>query len=254
MRRSLPYILLFALLTFPMQLLCIPKEVNVLMDSAKSAYDREAYQKALTLYQKVAKDYRAPSLYHNLGNAALKAEKLGKAVLYYQKGQKLAPWDPDIQHNLSIAQSRTRDEFQNDPSQTLWGAFKDFLVVAPIGGWWGWSLTFSFLTFASFLLIALGPEKVRSLALGSAILGLFLTLLFYGGYKGKERILGSKDRAVIQAPSVQVRSAPKTSSSTAFVLHEGTTVDVREDQEEWTEIRTPDEQIGWIRTKDLTRF
>ncbi len=234
--------------------IAIPDHILTDLDRARKAYDREEYEKALELYQKVEEDHRSPSLYYNMGNAALRTEALGKAILYYQKARKRAPWDPDIQNNLELALDRTRDEFDREPVRGIGGAFKDLLVAAPIGGWWVLSMICSCLCGLSFFLIASYPVGKRLGAWTIMILFLFLTGLFFAADRIKHRILEQKNSAVIMTPSARVKSSPKMGTSTAFVLHEGTCVELRKKNGEWSEIRTPDQQVGWVRSDRIALY
>ncbi|MFB6258988.1 MAG: tetratricopeptide repeat protein [Flavobacteriales bacterium] len=230
------------------------KDPEPLLDSAAKAYDNEKYERSLELYRKVARSYRSPSLYYNMGNAAFRAGDLGHAILYYRKAEKKAPWDEDIQHALSIAKEKTRDDFKSKAGKGLNAAFKDFLVASPLGDWWVWSMASSSLAGATLILLTFIPRNRRSIAWSFLSLFLFITLIFYGADMGKRAIMGHKQNGVIIAPSAQVLSEPRANASIAFVLHEGTTLKVLEKKERRVEIKTPDDQVGWISKKEISLF
>ena len=48
-------------------------------------------------------------LYYNLGNAFLKNEQLGEALLWYERALRLLPNDPDLRFNYDYARSLTQD-------------------------------------------------------------------------------------------------------------------------------------------------
>jgi hypothetical protein len=80
---------------------------------------------------------------------------------------------------------------------------------------------------------------------GSAILGVFL--LVVGIWLGA-RIYGERviHLGVITAGTVEVRNGPGRDYSTAFVLHEGTTVQIVSRQKEWLEIGAFGRMKGWL--------
>ena len=61
-----------------------------------------------------------------------------------------------------------------------------------------------------------------------------------------------KDRpAVIFAESSDVRNEPTLQGETVFILHEGTKVQVLDQDDEWLRIRLVDGKDGWILRDDL---
>lgn len=237
--------ILSLLFFFPIASFAQGSEVQQHLDSARSAYDQGNYRTAKELYEKVTETHISPSLHYNIGNAAFRSGDLGEAILHYRRARKRAPWDPDIAKNLEIAVQETRDDFENESTPGISGGFKDLLVAAPLGDWWTLSLILSILCGSSFFLIGRNG-KGRSFGMAIAILFLLLTLLAYGADIGKERILASERNAVVLTPSIEVRNSPKSGASTAFVLHEGTSVKIRSMDDGWVRIGTPDEQVGWV--------
>ncbi|MFV0398385.1 MAG: SH3 domain-containing protein, partial [Bacteroidales bacterium] len=52
--------------------------------------------------------------------------------------------------------------------------------------------------------------------------------------------------AVIFAPSVAIKSTPDQNGTDLFILHEGTTVEIKSKLGSWTEIELADGNVGWI--------
>ena len=57
--------------------------------------------------------------------------------------------------------------------------------------------------------------------------------------------------AVVFAPNVTATSAPNEKSTSLFVLHEGTKVQVIEEKENWVRIKISDGNIGWLESSKL---
>ncbi len=228
---------------------------RAMMDSARSAYDAGNYSEALEHYRKLAKQYHSPSLYYNMGNAALRAGELGKAVRYYRIAEKRAPWDPDIQNNLRIASEKTRDDFEGELKESgILSAIENFVVERPLGKWWDLAFIASLLSGAMLVLIAFRKARSHGPEWIVFFLFLFLSGIFFSADLWRAKILENEKGAVILKPSVKIRSEPSQEASTAFVLHEGTTVELRDRKDGWTEIRTPDDQVGWIRNENAGTF
>jgi SH3-like domain-containing protein len=57
--------------------------------------------------------------------------------------------------------------------------------------------------------------------------------------------------ALIQVPSVTVKSSPDDSGTDIFQLHEGTKVTIVDQLGEWREIRIVDGNQGWLKISEL---
>ena len=55
---------------------------------ADSAYMKENYQEAASLYEKVLEEGYSPEIYYNLGNCYYRLEKIGPSVLNYERAFK----------------------------------------------------------------------------------------------------------------------------------------------------------------------
>ena len=80
---------------------------NLNLELAQAAYRVEAYDDAVDYYQAVVKDLKNPiqqsGIYHNIGNAYLKAGKVEDAIQYYKTSIKLNGTDLETKSNLSKA-------------------------------------------------------------------------------------------------------------------------------------------------------
>ncbi len=77
---------------------------------ADSAYNAENYRLAIDLYQKsLAEEGRSSDLYYNLGNAYYRSDKLGMAVVCYERSLRLDPTNDDARSNLEFVRSRIMD-------------------------------------------------------------------------------------------------------------------------------------------------
>ena len=75
---------------------------------ANFAYKEGEYAKAILVYEEVLQDgLESGSLYYNLGNSYFKDEKLGKAILNYERAKLFMPRDGDLVSNYQYARSLT---------------------------------------------------------------------------------------------------------------------------------------------------
>ena len=64
--------------------------------------------------------------------------------------------------------------------------------------------------------------------------------------------LTQRNKAIIVAPSITVRSTPSESGTSLFVLHEGCKVEIKDNtMREWKEITLEDGKVGWVPASDI---
>ena len=216
--------------------------------TGNAAYEQGHYEEAATAY-KAAIDAGASDarLYYNQGNTLFRLNKLGEAILAYERARKLAPADADIAFNLRFAQSRIVDKISEPPrnafTQALWDLHAGYSLRA--GVW------------AAFTLLALG--------FGVIVFGLFLNplgriattvfaLLAFCGLLAFSPSLWiriqhqeTRGRAVVLEPVAELYSGPGEKHELLFRAHEGTTFDIVERRGEWLSVKLPDGKGGFIR-------
>ena len=217
------------------------------------AYAKAHYKEAIAGYQKLVDGgYQSTAVYFNLGNAYYKTGDIASSLLYYEKAYKLSPGDEDIRFNIQLANSKTPDKVDEAP---------EFFVTK----WWhGFILAFSANTLAvlSVLLIIIGSLTlilyrftnsviVKKVSFYSALVLLFLGLctIFIAGRQVS--YFDSHREAIIFSSSVNVKSAPVTTSKSIFVLHNGTKITFLEKNGDWMKIHLANGNEGWIGVNDV---
>jgi len=217
-----------------------------------TAYERGDYAQAAEAYRTVAQyGIRDPRLEYNLGNAAFKLGRLGEAMLHYQRAARMAPTDADVAGNLALARAQCVDDVRPPevavPIRILRG-FQDrigpdrqallalglvWAAAAVIawrsskpGGWspaWGWTL-------ATLVVLAC----VAGLSWSATL----------------NRLEGAA-LAVVLEPAADVLAGPGENNAALFTVHEGLTVEVRSEREDWVQVSLPNGLNGWIPRKAL---
>lgn len=78
-----------------------------LFNKGNSLFMRGDYASSIQIFEQLhKKGISNPNLYCNLGNAYLKAGKLGNAMLSYERGLKLTPFDDRLIHNRDLLYSQ----------------------------------------------------------------------------------------------------------------------------------------------------
>ncbi len=220
-------------------------------------YQDGDFDGALAAYQRIEDaGFESGPLFYNMGNTYFKLAELGPAILYYERASRLMPGDDDLQANLALARSLTRDEVAPLPG------FLPFRVTR----WWVYLLSPGLLawvvgvaytvTMAGLLLLVLRPSPaLETWGRRIAIVAGSVTVVFGINLVAMGLRLGDPPRAVIMNETVDVQSAPSADPSLqVFTVHEGTTVRIDRRTDAWAEVVLEDGQVGWVRLEDMTEI
>ena len=81
-----------------------------LWNKANTAYINGDFHAAADTYEELlSRGVSSMKLYYNLGNAYFKDDRIGKAILYYNRALRLAPGNDDIRYCLLYTSPSPRD-------------------------------------------------------------------------------------------------------------------------------------------------
>lgn len=219
-----------------------------LWNSARAAYENGNYEEAYNHWQEwnEINSEANPDLFYNLGNAAFKSDKIGQAILNWNKALKLNPEMEDAQVNLAQAKMRVVDNIVpakvspiTEFSRTLW------LYYSPLT--WGILACLSFALMAlSFAIFKFSNRSISGLFMPLAFVLMVGGLLLTAAGVRHQYHLDHNLTAVVVQPNIYVKSAPMTSGADAFILHEGTEMKVVKSVGDWYEIKLADGKVGWV--------
>lgn len=210
------------------------------------AYKAGEFKKALELYSSVEEAGKTSAeLNYNMGNCYFRLNKVGHAILNYEKALKQDPSLEEAQINLSRAETLTVDKIEQLPLPGIIRVYKGFLNLLNTEGWALVSLGFVLAFFVLVLLINFSKNSTlkKSLFLVNSInlLLVLLTLIFAFSSKHYD-----KDELVLVKDNVYIKSEPTKSGQDLFILHEGTKVQLKQENNAWIQIKLSDGLIGWV--------
>lgn len=231
--------------------------IGKLFKDGNLAYKNGKYAQAAEDYSKiVGSGIISADVFYNLGNAYFKNNRIGSAILYYEKALKLKPRDNDIKFNLDLARRQFSGILQavESPGQWMSGflSINELTVIAAL----------IYFSFSTFFILYVFMKKDKYLWILST-LGFFLLCAFVmisiGIYQNEFIRYG-----IITVPSAELRSGPNLQEDISSIATEGTKARVLRKEEDWIEIRVYSQGNrsglssgtlqGWIPEKDLTEI
>ncbi len=229
-------------------------ESNILLDSANSEYSKGNFENAVKLYESITnKGLEAPELYFNLGNAYYKSNNTAYAILNYERAKKLNPNDEDINVNLKLANQKIEDKIDVAP-QLFLTEWKDGIVHLMTEKAWSvlciFSVVIALLLFAIY--VSTHNRTIKQISFfGGTIFILTSGILFFIA-EHKYYLTKYSSDAIITSASITATGSPNEKGTKLFILHEGTKVNITQEDNNWTEIKIANGNVGWIQSNTLT--
>jgi tetratricopeptide (TPR) repeat protein len=238
---SIGCVIIFILLTVPAH---ADEMTRAFLDGIKH-YKENNFAGAISEFSKIADaGVKNSRLFYNLGNAYLRNNDLGHAILWYERALKLAPDDPDLRFNYEYALSQVKDERDD----------KDISVFR-ILFFWKHALSAETIRLTAIILNAvfwlavilrLIQKKKKILRIPAYLIlvpAVIFTLTAFYNYYEESHLR----QAVILPPEVSVRSGLTDDSTELFILHAGTRVRIEKEKDEFFRIYFSEGKIGWIK-------
>lgn len=224
------------------------QERNVTKAEGDSAYMRNDYAAAIQIYENLLKQGEAAEVYYNLGNSYYKADDIARAILNYERALLLAPGNADIRANLEIARSKTIDKVLPVPEIFFVSWSKSLINMLGVDAWAKLGITFFVLLLVSCSLFFFSKQVAgKKVGFIAGVIFLVLVILSNVFAAQQKNGLQNRNKAIVLAPSVTVRSTPSESGTSLFILHEGCKVEIKDNSmREWKEIRLEDGKVGWV--------
>lgn len=245
---------------------------SVILDSAAaeslalqgdSAYSADNFQLAEKLYTQAMKTGGTSSvLFYNLGNAYYRQGNLGMALVNYERALKIDPTNHDARVNLEFVKTKITDRQIDSGSimSTLWENIVGFFHADT----WAWIAVLLFALFlagcCTYLFSSIIMVKKVSFFGG---IGVFLlcAIAVIISIAAANRV-ENNDYAIILSPAVQLSTSPRearTQSEEAFLLHEGTKVEVVDSvstpgEGKWYEVKVGHGDRAWIKASEVERI
>lgn len=224
-----------------------PDSLDRRFAAANEAYAQGRYERAAKGYKSILNaDYESVALYHNLGNAHVRLNQVGRAIWAYERGQRLRPDDPRLQHNLEYVRRQAKRPLGGLPPRGL---------VALVAGWppfvlfgLGW---LALGMGGATAVIKAGSDQYLAwrphIAWGPVAVGLLLVAVAFGA----SYVQTHDRRAVVVSERASLRDAPEEAAATSSTVEEGAMVEMEARRAEWIRVRLRDQSMGWMPARAL---
>lgn len=236
------------------------------IEQADSAYMADDFATAARLYNEAIDTEGSSSmLFYNLGNAYYRMGNLGKAIVNYERSLRLDPTNRDARENLAFVNSKITDQIGD--SGTFISNTIDTVVAAAHPDTWGYIGIASFVLMlgAIALYVFAGNVAVRKVGFFGAFILLIVTVAAnILAVKGADKAQSHTTAIVIEPSAILSTSPrqPKDRSEEAFLLHEGTKVQILDSVampadttgRKWYDVSVDNTHRAWISSEAIEKI
>ena len=223
---------------------------------ADAEYSKGNYQQAIADYEAILQQGVSADIYYNLGNAYFRTDNITKAILNYERAHMLSPGDDDIQFNLQFARSKTIDKITPADELFFVNWYRSLVNLTSVDRWAAGAVGSIVLVLVLLLMYLFADSlALRKVGFFGAV-GLFVLFLLANlfAYQQK-RMMENRKGAIVISSSVNVKKSPADKAEAAFVLHEGTKVDITDTTiKGWYEVKVGDGREGWLTTDKVEKI
>jgi len=221
---------------------------NLLFDKANTLYNNGDYEGAISVYDKILEgNVHSSALYFNMANCYYKLNKIAPSIYYYEKALMLSPKDKDVLNNLGFAEQMTIDKFDVIPEIGLTRVLNKMARSISVDGWAVLCVLLMCLVVLFFVAYYLSHSARNKRIFFMLLLVSVVVLISSFVLLNKKEDLDHKRFAIVFTQEVSVKLEPNLKSETAFILHEGTKVQIIEFyKERWAKIKLKDGNVGWM--------
>ncbi len=217
--------------------------------NADAEYAKGNYQQAVIDYQELLKKGESSVLYYNLGNSHYRLGNITQSIIAYEKAQRLNPSDRDVKYNLEFVRSKTIDKIVPAEEMFFVSWYHQLVNANSSDGWAKIAVTFFLVTLVMVLLYLLGRSVwMRKVGFYVAVISLVVFVCSNIFAWQQKQVFEHRDKAVVTAPTINVKSTPADSGTDVFVIHEGTGVIITDrTMKDWYSVRLANGKEGWLK-------
>lgn len=237
------YILLFSLLCQVQA-----QDNNGLLKAANNAYQNNSFDESIQQYHKIIDNgYHSIAVYNNLGSSYHKSGDIPNAILFFEKGLKLDPFNKALLHNLNIAKEQLDSDIVQVPEFFLKKAWKYLFTRASSNIWYILGILLSLLTVGAFglwLLHSARQTKKKGFFAGIVLFTSSILCFFASSSQANFQYVAKT--GVVMRSGIDLKSAPEDANEAIMTLLPGTKLFIVDKIGEYEKVRLENGQLGWV--------
>lgn len=219
---------------------------------ASTLYEKGQYEEAIAVYEQLIETgQESGNLYYNIANCYFKLDKIGFAILNYERARRFMPRDADLAANYAYAKTFVNemvlDAEENIVRHFINGLFEktssNELAAIVLLLWC--------VFFGALMLVSLFPRQKKYIRL---VLVTLICVTGLSSFALLERVRVADKEAIVITSEIPARFAPFERATTHFTLFEGGMVYIIQKKGTWVKVARSDGKIGWIPEEHLVRI
>lgn len=218
-------------------------------DLACAKYDSGEYEESAIVFQSIVNSgIMSGNILYNLGNAYLKCNKLGYAILSYERAKLVIPRDSDLISNYKYAKSLIKQKEAFSKKSFLLVGLDTLFSYLTI---WETYFLFMFFYYSIVILIVSSIFLTGLRKYSIPIIIVHIVLWVFISVPMVSKFIDLSSMGVIVSDIVDVKFEPSERAAMSFPMYAGMRVRILSTSGQWRKIMRPDGKIGWVERESV---